>query len=388
MKPNIIVTVITTVTIRSVRSPTSSAGDFSVFELLVGFMVKLFAEKIDLCINDKISQRLDKALTQIMPVELGLSRSRVQELIISGAVSALDGKLLTDPAVKAYYGLKVTILLPRLNEPQLLPENIKLDIVYEDTDLLVVNKPAGMVVHPAPGAMSGTLVHALLFHCGSTLSGIGGVKRPGIVHRIDKNTSGLLAVAKTDLAHSGLAKQFLRHSVDRKYIALVHGAFFKHDQKLKKISGLTFEPDGRIKISGRIGRHKFDRKKMAVHESLGRHAVTRIRVTKHFGLKESPIASMVECQLETGRTHQIRVHLNYLGHGIIGDQTYRSATQGNFNRFKHVRPIIENFERQALHAASLGFFHPITNEWLSFSSKIPKDMVMMYHSLDELNTNF
>ena len=388
INPQIITIVINTVNVRRRRSSFGSTGAFSIFELLVGFMAKSRGEKIDLFVNSEESQRLDKTLTQIIPEEFKLSRSRIQDLIACGAVSDVNGKLLTDPSTKAHFGLKVSILLPPTEEMNIIPENIKLNILFEDADLLVINKPAGMVVHPAPGAKNGTLVNALLFHCDNSLSGIGGVRRPGIVHRIDKDTSGLIVVAKNDLAHTGLADQFFRHSVERKYLALIHGTLSKLDKRLKKISGLTFESDGRIKIANRVGRHKFDRKKMAVYENLGREAVTRILVTKNFGSKVTPVASLVECQLETGRTHQIRVHLHHLGHSIIGDQKYKSAKKSSFSQCIHNGHSIKNFKRQALHAATLGFFHPKTNRWLSFSSILPEDMTILYMTLDQLNENF
>ncbi len=348
-------------------------------------MTKSFAEKIDLCIQSKKSLRLDKSLTEIIPVEFGLSRSRVQELIVHGAVSDGNGNLLKDPAVKAQFGLKVRILLPKPHELDVLPESIPLDIIYEDEDLLIVNKAAGMVVHPASGVQSGTLVNALLFHCGDSLSGIGGVKRPGIVHRIDKDTSGLLVVAKTDLAHSRLALQFFQHSVERKYLAFVYGTLSKLDPKLKKKSGLSFQSDKEITISARIGRDKFDRKKMTVHEEIGRYAVTKVVTTKCFGSKLAPLASLVECELETGRTHQIRVHLNHLGHSIIGDQVYKSSRKNNFIKFKEVGFSIRNFKRQALHAATLGFEHPRTKQWIEFSSKMPNDMMLLHGALSQLD---
>ena len=373
---------------RRTRRLAGSVSIFSVFELLVGFMDKSFSEIIDLCVDSETSQRLDKALTQLIPEKFGLSRSRVQDLIIGGAVIGVDGKSLTDPSVKAHLGLTVKIFLPEPDELKLTSENIKLNIIYEDSDLLIINKPAGMVVHPAPGAQNGTLVNALLFHCGQSLSGIGGIKRPGIVHRIDKDTSGLLAVAKNDRTHSGLADQFFRHSVERKYLAFVYGSPSKFDGRLQRLPGLTFESDGRIKIEGRIGRSKFNRKKMTVYENFGREAITRIRVSRNFGKNDSPVASLLECQLETGRTHQIRVHLNYLGYGIIGDQIYRSSKLSKKFQFEKEKEYVKNFKRQALHAATLGFFHPRTNRWLAFSSEIPLDMEKLQCSLERLDHDF
>ena len=367
---------------RRVRRLAGSDGECSIFELLVGFMAKSFVDKIDLCVTSKESLRLDKTLTKIIPEKFGFSRARVQQLITSGAVSDINGKLLTDPASKAYFGLKVSIRLPLPDASALLPEKIELEIIYEDADLLVVNKPAGMVVHPAPGTKNGTLVNALLFHCGSSLSGVGGIKRPGIVHRIDKDTSGLLVAAKTDLAHNGLANQFVKHNVERKYLALVYGCPSKLNTGRKNVPGLVFEPDHRIKISTKIGRHKFDRKKMAVHLDSGRDAITRFFVKKDFVIQGLPVASLIECQLETGRTHQIRVHLHHLRHGIIGDQTYRSQIKQKLNHLEELRPILKNFKRQALHATTLGFCHPRTGKWLSFSSKMPNDMVILHRMLD------
>ena len=373
------------VDMRRIRMLNGSGGEFSKLGSLVGFMNNSFAQKIDLVVNIKTAQRLDKTLAHLIPKELGISRSRVQELITSGFVSNVNGKFLTDPTSKTYFGQQVTVLVPHPNASDVLSENIKLDIFYEDADLLVVNKPAGMVVHPAPGAHSATLVNALLYHCGESLSGIGGVKRPGIVHRIDKDTSGLLVVAKTNFAHSELAKQFFQHSVERKYLAFAYGCPSSFDRKLTQLSGVSFEAKGQIKMVSKIGRHKVNRKKMAVFESSGRHAVTRIKIKNYFGTKSSPVASLLECQLETGRTHQIRVHLNYMGHGIIGDQTYKARKRASFVTSKEINPYADSFKRQALHAATLGFIHPKTNQWLSFSSALPKDMESLLSSLEELN---
>ena len=380
--------VIVTVSMRRIRNPLGSWEKFSILEFLAGFMVNSHAKTIDLCINNTTSIRLDKALTQTIPEEFGLSRSRVQDLIVSGAVKGFDGKLLNDPSLKVHNGLKVNILIPTPEKTDLLPENIKLDIVYEDADLLVVNKPAGMVVHPAPGAQNGTLVNALLFHCGNSLSGIGGKKRPGIVHRIDKDTSGLLAAAKTDLAHLGLARQFSKHSVERKYHAFIYGSPTKMVRIPKQLPGAVFESDGRICISGRIARNKFNRKKMAVYNDFGRYAVTRARITKKFGMKDSPFASLVECELETGRTHQIRVHLNHIGHSIIGDQKYNTSNRSYSIAFNDISKKISNFKRQALHATTLGFYHPKTKEWLSFVSGMPPDMENLHSVLSDFNEKF
>ncbi len=376
------------VNMRRMRSPAGCTGIFSVFEVLVGFMALSFEKKINLTINNGDSERLDKTLSKIIPEELGLSRSRVKALIESGVVFDSNNKSLKDPALKVQSGMKISIFLPRPDELEVSAEKIKLNIVFEDEDLVVLNKPAGMVVHPAPGTPNGTLVNALLFHCGKSLSGIGGKKRPGIVHRIDKDTSGLLVIAKTQLAHSGLATQFYHHKVERKYLAFVHGDPSKLKQISKKLSGVTFESDGRIRISGRIGRHKNDRKKMTVHENSGRHAITRILVAKAFGTKTNrSFASLIECELETGRTHQIRVHLKHVGFGIIGDKVYRAGRSRNLQLEDDIGNYILNFNRQALHASTLGFYHPKSNEWLSFSSKLPNDMAELSFWLERFSKN-
>ena len=388
INPSSITIVINVVVMRRRRKVAGSGSGFSKLGILVGFMDTSFERQIDLVVNIRTAQRLDKTLAQLVPKELGISRSRVQELIISGAVSDSEGKFLDDPSSRTYFGQKVIILLPRPQALDLLPENIKLDILYEDTDLLVVNKSAGMIVHPAPGVYNGTLVNALLYHCGSSLSGIGGVKRPGIVHRIDKDTSGLLVVAKTNLAHLELAKQFFQHSAERKYLAFAYGCPSKLDRKLKQLPGVTFEASDQMKVVGNICRHKVNRKKMTVSENTGRYALTRIRVKKFFGIKTSPVASLLECKLETGRTHQIRVHLNYTGYNIIGDQTYKARKRTNLGPSKEINFSVQNFKRQALHAATLGFAHPKTNEWLSFSSTLPVDMKNLLSSLERLNESF
>ncbi|MDE3123237.1 MAG: RluA family pseudouridine synthase, partial [Paracoccaceae bacterium] len=250
-------------------------------------------------------------------------------------------------------------------------EDIPLDIVFEDDELIVLNKPAGLTVHPAPGQWTGTLVNALLHHCGDTLSGIGGEKRPGIVHRIDKDTSGLLVVAKSDRAHHGLAAQFEKHTVDRHYLALVHGMPDAADPRLAGLRGISFEGGGILKIATQIARHKTDRQRQAVTFEGGRHAVTRARAAESFGVP--PAASLLDCWLETGRTHQIRTHLAYAGHGLIGDPVY-----GGQRRLpKSMGPAVEAaraFPRQALHAATLGFIHPVSGAALSFAAPLPADM--------------
>jgi len=293
-------------------------------------------------------QRLDKALAEAT----GLSRERIKALLSEGRVS-LDGKVASQPALKPAEGTPFRIAVPEAAPAEAEPQDIPLNIVFEDEHLIVVDKPAGLVVHPAAGNRDGTLVNALLHHCansdGGQLSGIGGVARPGIVHRIDKDTSGLLVVAKTDAAHEGLAKQFADHSIARTYLALV--------------AGRPVPPAGAV--TGAIARSNQNRKKMAiVKDGRGKHAVTHYRTIETF-----EGAALVECTLETGRTHQVRVHMTSIGHPLLGDPAYgRTPT--------NLKPLLkkENFTRQALHAAQLGFTHPVTGEKLQFSSPVPADM--------------
>jgi 23S rRNA pseudouridine1911/1915/1917 synthase len=308
-------------------------------------------------------ERLDKALAAAAP---DLSRSRIQALIAEGAVS-LKERILDDPRVRLAPGTEVTVALPEPGPIDARPEAIDLAIAYEDAHLIVIDKPVGLVVHPAPGAQTGTLVNALLHHCGGSLSGIGGRLRPGIVHRIDKDTSGLLVVAKSDAAHRGLAEQFADHSIERRYLAVVHGHPDPAEPRLRHLAGISWEPGGVLRIEGNIGRHPGDRKRMAVLSVNGKPAVTRARVLERFAR-----ASLVECRLETGRTHQIRVHMAFAGHPLAGDTVYgRRRSDG----------ALGAFPRQALHAETLGFIHPVTGEALRFSSPLPPDMERL---LDDL----
>ena len=290
--------------------------------------------------------RLDKALAEAT----GLSRERVKGLIADGAVE-VGGKQVKSGSAKLSGGESYHIALPPPEPLEAEPQDIPLDIVFEDEHLLVVNKPAGMVVHPAAGNPDGTLVNALLFHCAGKLSGINGVARPGIVHRIDKDTSGLLVVAKSDAAHEGLARQFADHSITRRYLAVC--------------AGHPNPPSGTI--SGRLGRSDRDRKKMAVlpdDSTRGKHAVTHFETVERLDH-----ASLIECRLETGRTHQVRVHCASIGHALLGDPTYGRTP-------KPLRTLLESldFQRQALHAARLGFIHPISGQSLDFCAELPADM--------------
>lgn len=310
-----------------------------------------------------------------MPEEAALSRSRLARLLAEGAVSR-DGQPVTDAKARAAEGEVYRIALGPAAEVETAPEAIALSVVWEDADLIVIDKPAGMVVHPAPGSHSGTLVNALLHHCGETLSGVGGERRPGIVHRIDKDTTGLLVVAKTDRAHHGLAAQFERHSVNRRYLALVHGRPDAADPRLRGVRGLSFEAAGVLRIATHLARHKTDRQRQAVLFHGGRHAVTRARVVEGFGTP--PAAALLECWLETGRTHQIRVHMAHAGHGLIGDQTYGGRRKLSARAVGEAAAgAAAAFPRQALHAATLGFTHPVTGEDLSFESPLPADFARL-----------
>jgi 23S rRNA pseudouridine1911/1915/1917 synthase len=319
--------------------------------------------------------RLDKALAQYVPEEAALSRSRLMRMIAEGAVS-LDGVAVLDPKAKAAEGQVYALRLDPAADVETLAEDIPLVVVWEDGDLIVIDKPAGMVVHPAPGSPSGTLVNALLAHCGDTLSGIGGERRPGIVHRIDKDTTGLLVVAKSDRAHHGLAAQFEAHSVDRRYLALVNGRPDASDPRLRGIRGVSFEAGGIVRIATGLARHRTDRQRQAVVWDAGRHAVTRVRVLEGFAG-----ASLVECWLETGRTHQIRVHMAYAGHGLLGDQTYGGKRKLSPKLLGAAADLGNGFPRQALHAASLSFDHPVTGERLEFTAPLPQDMADLVAAL-------
>ena len=296
--------------------------------------------------------RLDRALADAVPT---MSRERLKALIRAGALEA-DGKAVRDPASKVRGDEQFTLAIPEPTEPHNRPQDIPLNIAFEDDHLLVVDKPAGLVVHPAAGNREGTLVNALLHHCAGRLSGIGGVARPGIVHRIDKDTSGLLVVAKTDVAHEGLAKQFAAHSIARRYLAIV--------------GGIPAAAEGRVDAP--LARSAHDRKKIAiVAGARGKRAVTHWR-----RLELLDQAALVECRLETGRTHQVRVHMASIGHPLLGDPVY--------GRGKSVHRQLLNqldFKRQALHAAGLGFFHPVTKARLSFESALPSDMQELFSAL-------
>ncbi|WBU64470.1 RluA family pseudouridine synthase [Paracoccus aerodenitrificans] len=335
---------------------------------------------LTLTVPDGMTDRLDKVLAALAPDEAALSRSRLARLIGDGAVRGPDG-IVTEVRTRATPGQSFAITLPDPAPVETLPQDIPLSIVHEDDDLIVIDKPAGMVVHPAPGSPDGTLVNALLHHCADSLSGIGGEARPGIVHRIDKDTSGLLVAAKSDRAHHGLAAQFEAHSADRAYLALAYGVIDPGDARLRGTRGISLEQGGVLKITSRLDRHPTDRQKQAVYfdGERGRHAVTRARMLESFGTP--PAAMLVECRLETGRTHQIRVHMAYAGLGLIGDPVYGGSRKASARALGPAAEAVQDFNRQALHAARLGFVHPVSGEELEFTSPLPADMQDLLASL-------
>jgi 23S rRNA pseudouridine1911/1915/1917 synthase len=323
--------------------------------------------------------RLDKALSRDVPAEADLSRSRLGRLIETGAVT-VNGAVVENPRFKVSEGDEITVTVEAAIESDIVGEDIPLVVVYEDDDLIVIDKPAGMVVHPAPGTPNGTVVNALIHHCGDSLSGVGGEKRPGIVHRIDKDTSGLLVAAKSDRAHHGLAAQFEDHSVNRRYLAICYGAPDQNDPRIHGVKGTNFEPGNILKVQTFLGRHKIDRQRQAVSFTQGRHAVTRARIIESLGVP--PVAALLECWLETGRTHQIRVHMAHVGHSLIGDPVYGGRRKLNVKAIGEAgAEAAAAFSRQALHAATLGFEHPVTGEWIEFESDLPEDMQALLTAL-------
>ncbi|MGH6649581.1 MAG: RluA family pseudouridine synthase [Sphingopyxis sp.] len=290
--------------------------------------------------------RLDRALAEALP---DLSRERLKTLIKGGRVASTDGTILWDPSAKAMASATLELRLPKPAPAHNVAQDLDLVIAFEDEHLIVVDKPAGLVVHPAAGNLDGTLVNALLHHCAGQLSGVGGVARPGIVHRIDKDTSGLIVAAKHDKAHEGLAKQFAAHSIDRRYLALA--------------TGRPIPANGTVDAA--LGRSATNRKKMAVvAEGRGKHAITHYRT-----IEPLKGATLVECRLETGRTHQVRVHMTHIGHPLLGDPVYGRAKKPLSDVLK-----ARGFARQALHAAHLGFIHPVTGNVIALDSELPADM--------------
>ncbi len=299
-------------------------------------------------------QRIDRWIV-IKLNKADLTRTRVKNLILNGHLNS-NNKKLTNPSYILKSNEKFELSFPPIMKAKPEPEKIKLDIIYEDRELICINKQAGMVVHPAPGNKSGTLVNALLSYCKEDLTGIGGIARPGIVHRLDKDTSGVLIVAKTNLSHLKITEMFSNHSLERKYYALIWGIPNKKNNIIK-----TF-----------ISRDPANRKRFCVKER-GKLAITKYSVISEF----PPFGSLIECELETGRTHQIRVHMSYIGHGVIGDQVYGRPKRFNQmvdNNSKNKLKLIRSFKRQALHAKSIKFKHPLTNKNLFFNSELPMDM--------------
>jgi 23S rRNA pseudouridine1911/1915/1917 synthase len=334
------------------------------------------APSLVLTVPQGLVGRLDKVLAALVPDEAALSRSRLMRMIEGGAVSR-DGAPVIDARAKVAEGQVFTLRLDPAASVQTLPEAIPLSVIHEDADLIVIDKPVGMVVHPAPGSPSGTLVNALLHHCGDSLSGIGGERRPGIVHRIDKDTSGLLVVAKSDRAHHGLADQFAAHTVGRRYLAVVHGVPRAADPRLRGLRGVSFEAGGILRIATHLARHRTDRQRQAVVWEEGRHAVTRARTIEEF----NGAAALVECWLETGRTHQIRVHMAYVGHGLVGDQTYGGKARLSPRLLGAAAETGNGFPRQALHAATLAFDHPVSGKRLEFEAPLPGDLAELVRVL-------
>jgi 23S rRNA pseudouridine1911/1915/1917 synthase len=354
-------------------------------------MTSLCNDKTETTVNEKwltavaepkdVGIRVDKWLATWTK----LSRARIGALIGDKQVRA-NGDIINKPTNKVRENVEYAVLVPPPIDDTPKPENIYLDILFEDEQLIVVNKSAGMTVHPAPGSRSATLVNALLHHCADSLSGIGGVLRPGIVHRLDKDTSGVLVVAKTDRAHRYLSKQFAKHTVERHYICLVRSAPKPREGKI--VTRIARSPNDRKKQS--VVRGTSNNVESSEH---GRHAITNYKYCKGYGQQPNaavgiPQVSMVECRLETGRTHQIRVHLAHIGCPLLGDPLYgkqRAFLTSKDPNEAIVKIAIENLKRQALHAASLGFKHPITKEFMLFESPIPNDMAELITSLEKLN---
>ena len=314
--------------------------------------------------EDQQSKRVDQFIVEELP---SFSRTKIAKLVKEGAL-LINGKAVTDNSKKVTSGDEIELLVPEAVATDIKPQKIPLDIIYEDDDLLVINKPIGMVVHPGAGNPDKTLVNALLHHCKGNLSGINGELRPGIVHRIDKDTSGLLVVAKNDMAHNNLAKQFEEHSIQRTYLAFVWGM-------MKPIHG---------RIETFIGRSKYNRQKMSADVASGKDAITNYKTLEIFKGKNIPDISLIECKLETGRTHQIRVHLAHKKNPILGDQMYGSKMRKIRDIDPALQHIIEKINFQALHAQSLGFIHPTSGEELFFTTELPQDLLNLKKMLKKL----
>ncbi len=311
------------------------------------------------------NSRLDKFLAGKFS---DITRTQIKKIIISKNLS-INNKIVSSPSQKVRIGDKISFSISENKNEYIKPEKIKINIVYEDNDLIVLDKPSGIVIHPGSGNKSGTLVNGLVYHYNENLSNLNGIYRPGIVHRIDKETSGLIVVAKNNFSHAKLAKQFSEHSIKRKYLALIWGV-------LRPLNG---------KITTLISRSKKNRQLMAVSEISGKKAITNYKTLKVFANDEIPKISLVECILETGRTHQIRVHLSHKGNGLIGDKKYGKQKKKKFKKInKKVEEVLKNFNRQALHAQNLGFTHPSKDKDIEFESKLPQDFKKILDILEKL----
>lgn len=329
-------------------------------------------EPIELVVDEtNAGGRLDAVLAREHDV---LSRSRIKDLILAGAVT-IDGKPVSEPKYRLKAGETIVLLAPPPEDPEPQGEDIALDILYEDDELIVINKPVGMVVHPAPGSPNGTLVNALIFHCGESLKGIGGVKRPGIVHRLDRDTSGVMVAAKTEKTHKHLSKQFADHGrtgpLHRAYTAFAWGT-------TQSALGSVDAP---------LGRDPGNRLKQAVRKD-GREAITHYSVEARYGDQGWDI-TRIQCQLETGRTHQIRVHMAHIGHPLVADQVYASGYVTKVNRLpEELANAVRALGRQALHAAELGFEHPVTGEEMMFEADLPDDLQALQDALEPFDKAF
>lgn len=324
-------------------------------------------EPIELVVDEaNAGGRVDAVLAKEHPI---LSRSRIKDLILAGAVT-IDGKPVNEPKYRLKGGETIVLLAPPPEDPEPAAEDIPLDILYEDDQLIVINKPVGMVVHPAPGSPNGTLVNALIFHCGESLKGIGGVKRPGIVHRLDRDTSGVMVAAKTEKAHKHLSAQFADHGrtgpLHRAYTAFAWGTTH---------SGVG-------SVDAPLGRDPGNRLKQAVRKD-GREAITHYNVEARYG-DEGWDITRIQCQLETGRTHQIRVHMAHIGHPLVADQVYASGYATKLNKLpEELAGAVRALGRQALHAAELGFEHPVTKEEMMFEADLPDDLQVLQDALEQ-----
>lgn len=324
-------------------------------------------EPIELVVDEaNAGGRVDAVLAKEHPI---LSRSRIKDLILAGAVT-IDGKPVNEPKYRLKGGETIVLLAPPPEDPEPAAEDIPLDILYEDDQLIVINKPVGMVVHPAPGSPKGTLVNALIFHCGESLKGIGGVKRPGIVHRLDRDTSGVMVAAKTEKAHKHLSAQFADHGrtgpLHRAYTAFAWGTTH---------SGVG-------SVDAPLGRDPGNRLKQAVRKD-GREAITHYNVEARYG-DEGWDITRIQCQLETGRTHQIRVHMAHIGHPLVADQVYASGYATKLNKLpEELAGAVLALGRQALHAAELGFEHPVTKEEMMFEADLPDDLQALQDALEQ-----